>query len=384
MIGHIYIEGQIGSSHNEDGTIDVKGVELQDVISQVKRNEGCEAIHCHITSPGGSVDEGRRIAKYIAALPNVHTIAEIQCASIATEIHLAVPLERRQIVTGTSYLIHQPMYSIERGISLNKDELALMSTEIGKTQTEMVSVYAKATGMDKSALESLMEKETGLTPEQCKEFGFVSEIITTPMRAVALLTPTKKDDMSKLTEEIKALRLQVASIVAGQSVAPTKKGKSISLKVEKIALDLTSMEGVDVVVTDPNGDANIEVPMVGDTIMLADGSAVEDGTYQFPQGQIVVVGGLITDVLAPVEEAVDVEALKAEMEALKKENEDAKTALAELTKDVTAMAKLQSTYKPKAVQTAFKKEAAAASTETEKYNAIKESRKAKQNAKTTK
>jgi ATP-dependent protease ClpP protease subunit len=380
MKGHIYIDGQIGTSYKEDGSVDVKGVELVDVISQVRNNDGCELIECHISSPGGSVEVGRLIADYIGSLPNVHTIAEVQCASIATEIHLAVPLERRSITTGTDYTIHQPMFSISRGVSLNTDELALMSTEIGKTQTEMVSVYSKATGMDKKALESLMKQETALTPEQCKEFGFVSQIITTPMRAVALLTPTKKDDMSKLTEEIKALRMQVASIVAGQTVAPAKKGKSISLKVEKIALDLTTMEGVDVIVTDPDGDPNIDLPIIGDLITLADGSAVEDGTYQFPQGQMVVVGGVITDVLAPLEEEVDVEALKSEMEALKKENEDAKTALAELTKDVTAMAKLTSTYKPKAQQTAFKKKDEVPS-EKDAYNAIKEARKAKRTTK---
>ena len=38
MEAHIYIEGQIGSSYKEDGSVDVSGVELQDVISQVRRN----------------------------------------------------------------------------------------------------------------------------------------------------------------------------------------------------------------------------------------------------------------------------------------------------------------------------------------------------------
>jgi ATP-dependent protease ClpP protease subunit len=134
MTAHIYIEGQIGSSYKEDGTVDVRGVELQDVISQVRKNTEAETIVCHITSPGGSVDVGRKIAQYFASLPNLHTLAEIQCASIATEIHLSVPNERRKVVAGTSYLIHQPMFSFQRGIALNKDELASMSTEIGRTQ----------------------------------------------------------------------------------------------------------------------------------------------------------------------------------------------------------------------------------------------------------
>ena len=73
---------------------------------------------------------------------------------------------------------------------------------------------------------------------------------------------------------------------------------------------------------------------------------------------------------------VDAEALVAEMEALKAENAEAKVALDALKADVTAMAKLQSTYKPKALQVAFKK-STTEPTEKDGYNAIKEARKAK-------
>ncbi len=364
MIGHVYIEGQIGSSHKEDGTIDVRGVELVDVVSQVHKNKEAEKIFCHITSPGGSVDVGRKISEYLKSLPNIYTVADGQCASIATEIHLSVPVERRQIAQGTQYLIHQPMFSLQRGIALNTDELALMSAEIGKTQGEMVSMYSKATGMDKTALEQLMKQETALTAEQCKQFGFVSEIITPTMQAVALLTPTKKENgMSEVKEEITGIKSMLKTIgekiaAMGEDKPETKEGKSIALNIEKVALDLTTEDGVDVVVTDPEGDANIDVPMIGDSIAMADGEAVEDGTYKFPQGQLVVVGGVITDVLAAedeVEETEEVASLKTENETLKSENEEIKVALEDLKKDVQAMAKLQSTYKPKAEKVAFKK-----------------------------
>lgn len=364
MIARIYIEGQIGSSHNEDGSIDVKGVELQDVVSMVRKNQDSETIHCHITSPGGSVDEGRKIARYIASLPNIYTVADVQCASIATEIHLAVPIERRKATAGVDYMIHQPMFSLQRGVALNKDELALMSSEIGKTQGEMVNMYAKATGLDKVSLEALMEKETALNDEQLKEFGFVSEILAPSMQAVALIQPKNtnqnQDIMSKLTDEIKALRLQVASIVAGQEIKP-----------EKVNLDLTTADGNLIIVV-----TEADAPAVGDGVMYEDGSNAEDGTYETPMGMITIADGVITEIV-PVEVDVDVEALKAEMEALKAENEEAKAAVELLKTDVVAMAKLTSTYKPKPVQTAFKKGKEAPS-EKDSYNAIKEARKAKQ------
>ena len=364
MIGRIYIEGQIGSSYKDDGSIDVRGVELQDVVSQVRKNIHCESIYCHITSPGGSVDVGRKIAEYLRSLPNIYTVADTQCASIATEVHLSVPVERRQIIAGTSYLIHQPMFSLQRGISLNQDELALMSKEIGKTQGEMVAMYAKATGMDKVSLELLMQQETSLTAEQCKDFGFVSQIITSPMKAVALLTtPKKEEDMSKLTEEIKAMRLQIAQLVAGQTVAPVK----------AVSLDVTTNDGLMLIIV-----TEADVPAVGDGVMLEDGSNAEDGTYETPMGQMVVVDGAVSEYV-PVELPANPEAelLAIELEALKAENAEAKAEMEALKVDVVAMAKLTSTYKPKAAQVAFKKPVGQPTKEEGSYSSIKESRKTK-------
>lgn len=364
MIAHIYIEGQIGSSYKEDGTIDVHGVELQDVISQVRRNAEAETIVCHINSPGGSVDSGRKIAQYLSSLPNVHTLAEVQCASIATEIHLSVPSERRQVAAGTSYLIHQPMFSFQRGIALNKDELASMSTEIGRTQSEMVSNYAKATGMDKTALELLMQQETALTPEQCVEFGFASQIVTNAAVAVAILKPKTDNTMSTLKEEIKALRMQVASLIAGKPI-------------KAVSLDLTTIDGTPVVVVTEDA-----APKVGDAVTDADGNPVADGEHVFEGITVVTVEGVITEIIeAVVEDAVDAEALAAELATLKAEREQESIALAELQSEFVKLAQLSSKYKPVAKQVAFRKPAGEAAKTVDGYSAIKEARAARKTAK---
>jgi ATP-dependent protease ClpP protease subunit len=352
MEAHIYIEGQIGSSYKEDGTVDVSGVELQDVISQVRRNADAEKITCHITSQGGSVDSGRKIAQYLASLPNVHTLAEVQCASIATEIHLAVPVERRRIATGTSYLIHQPMFSFQRGIALNKDELASMSTEIGHTQAEMVSNYAKATGMDKTALELLMQQETALTPEQCVEFGFASEIVTNATVAVALIKPKQTNSIDTMKKEIEKMRLQIAQLIAGKPL-------------QAVALDLTTIEGVPVIVVTED-----DMPKVGDLVTDAEGNPVPDATHNFEGVQVVTVGGVITEIIEV--EVVDVESLASELATLKAEREAEQTAFAELQKEFAQVAKLQSTYKPAAQQVAFKKQVVDSAKEVSSYSTIKE------------
>ena len=369
MTAHIYIEGQIGSSYKEDGTVDVRGVELQDVISQVRKNTEAETIVCHITSPGGSVDVGRKIAQYFASLPNLHTLAEIQCASIATEIHLSVPKERRKVVSGTSYLIHQPMFSFQRGIALNKDELASMSTEIGRTQTEMVSNYAKATGMDKTSLELLMQQETALTPEQCVEFGFASEIVTNAAVAVALIKPKSQSPSSieTMKEEIAKMRLQIAQLIAGKPI-------------KAVALDLTTVDGTPVIVV-----TEAEAPKVGDAVTDAEGKPVADGEHIFEKIKVVTVDGVITEIME-VEEvvSVDAEALAKELAELKAEREQEKTAFAELQKEFAQVAKLQSTYKPAAQQVAFRKPAADSAKEVAGYSTIKEALAARKVAKASK
>lgn len=372
MTAHIYIEGQIGSSYKEDGTVDVRGVELQDVISQVRKNADAETIVCHITSPGGSVDVGRKIAQYFASLPNLHTLAEIQCASIATEIHLSVPKERRQVAAGTSYLIHQPMFSFQRGVALNKDELSSMSTEIGRTQGEMVSNYAKATGMDKTSLELLMQQETALTPEQCVEFGFASEIVTNAAVAVALIKPKQTnspDIMASLKEDIAAMRVQLAQIIAG------KYGKVAKV----VALDLTTVDGTPVVVVTED-----TAPKVGDAATDAEGNPVADGVHVFEGISVTTVDGVITEIVEVEADTVDAEALAKELAELKAEREADKTALAELQTEFTKLAKLSSTYKPVAKKVAFRKPAAEAEKGAGGYEAIKEARAARKEARAKK
>lgn len=361
MIANIYIEGIIGSEKDEDGKVTVRGVELQDVISQVERNKGAEQYNIYITSKGGLVEVGKRIARYIASLPNAHTIAEGECASIATQIHLCVPSERRKIVAGTSYTIHQPMISLQRGVYLNADQLDELSEDIASTEKEMLNMYATATGLDKVALSELMKQETSLTAEQCKQYGFASEILPAPaFKAVALIQHKSKqtNEMSELKTEITGIKSLLKSI--GEKIAslgeaaPAK--KQLALTTTKIALDLTTVDGFEIIV-----DTEDTVPKVGDKVMDKDGNSLDPGKYSFVQGVLVVVDGVIQEILPPMEMVDSAELtaqfadLKAKYDALVAERETEKAELTTLKEDVEAMAKLTSTYKPKTVVVAFKK-----------------------------
>ena len=154
MVGNIHIIGQIGNSYDENGNITVKGVELVDVVSQVEPLIGCKKINVWINSGGGYVSVGNDIAKYLSNIPNVVTIADGFCASIATKIHLSVPVENRKVVTGTSYMIHNPL--VPQIENANVNDLKDVIDGLQPIQNELVKTYTDATGTSKEAIQALM------------------------------------------------------------------------------------------------------------------------------------------------------------------------------------------------------------------------------------
>jgi len=111
------------------------------------------------------------------------------------------------------------------------------------------------------------------------------------------------------------------------------------------------------------------------------------------RGRTVTVDadGVIASITASEDEDEDMEALKAEMEALKSENEELKASakkqedlLEEVKGEVAKLAKMQSTYKPKAQAPSFKKPTSDVDTKEakESYEEIKARRKEKRNKKT--
>lgn len=345
MIGRVYITGYIGSTDEE------KGVELQDVVMQVRKLKKSEdeitAIHVHINSPGGSVKTGRLIADYVASLENATTIAEKLCGSIATEIHLAVPVEKRKIVKGTKYFIHNPLLV---GISGNADELAEASEFIKKYEKEMLSMYVKATGADKSEIEGLMKAETDLTDEQAKELGFVSEILEDfEMKAAASMfikdinTKQNKKDMSKKESNIKKVVSDFYSKIKAE--LGLEDAKAMMVGTDKGELTYES-EG--------------ELPVVDEVVMMGEEIA-ESGDYTTADGTIIRVGegGKVTEVVMPEggEEDDDVEALKKQIEEMKASHDEQIKELHKAYQEEANKLKEQigSDYTPKASKKEFGK-----------------------------
>jgi len=303
-IGHVYINGLIGSSETE------KGVELQDVVIQMEAQKDVVAYHVHINSQGGDVDTGRLIAKYLASQSKpVTTIAETLCGSIATEIHLSVPLAQRKIVAGTEYFIHNPLI---QSVSGDAKTLSKAADYVKVYEKEMLAMYVRATGTDKAALAGLMEQETSLTDEQAKTLGFVSEVIPKiELKAVAFYNTKKEDNtiLNKIEDMKNELLGKVKAIVAeGLKEITGDKNEVKAMMVSTDNGELTyASEG--------------ELPQVGEEVMIGETPASE-GDYKTEDGTVIKVGaeGKVVEIVAVEDEGgaeATVESLQAEVDALK-------------------------------------------------------------------
>lgn len=319
MTGNVFITGQIGNSYNEEGDIEVKGVELKDVVNQVEPLKDCDTINVWIKSGGGFVEVGKSIASYISGVnkkkQNIFTIADEFCASIATEIHLSVPVSNRKAVAGTEYMIHNPLFPKLENVNTN--DLKEAFSALDPIQKNMVSMYVKATGNSKDAIQGLMNVETSIEQEDLLALGFISEVINKKaLKAVAFVNQKAKTNILDMNKSKLNLFKQGVAAFQGRTIqaiiAPTEQGE-----IETPFMDL----------------------MVGDSIWL-EGELAKPDTYVITEGEfmgtnlIVTEEGVIGEITQEIETIDPVEAqivaLQSEIDSLKANNEAKDQAIAQM------------------------------------------------------
>lgn len=309
MIGNVHIIGQIGTTYKEDGTIDVKGVELVDVVSQIEPLIGYDVINVWINSGGGLVSVGNDIHNYLSNIPNVVTIADGFCASIATKIHLSAPTHNRKVVAGTQYMIHNPL--LPEITNANVNDLKDVIEVLEPMQKDLVKTYVDATGTSKEAIQSLMNVEASLTDEQLISLGFVSEIINkVQLKAVAFVDPenvkNKQADMNKSNIKLSLYAKAMAMV----------KGREVVAVIQEVSQGTIETPFSDIMVGDPI--------MLGTEPAPADTYTLEDGTQL-----VVVEAGIVGEIITPAGESVEYTELQAEIEDLKAQIDDLKAQVSE-------------------------------------------------------
>lgn len=194
MIGKIHISGLIGTFGDE------RGVELIDVISQVKKQPEATAFEVYINSEGGVVDTGYDIYNFLKSLGlPITTIGTGMVASIATVIFMAG--SKRVVTPNTQFMIHLPMGGIEFATA---DEMEAHSKGLRDVENKIIQFYSKELSLNKEAISPLLKNETWLSEAQLIDLGFVTNETPMKISARAIIKSKPNNKMSK-TNKLKAI-----------------------------------------------------------------------------------------------------------------------------------------------------------------------------------
>jgi ATP-dependent Clp protease protease subunit len=265
-------------------------------------------IDVEIHSCGGDCVEGYAIYDALRASGKEISCKVVgTCASMATVILLAAPLERRTAYQHAQLCIHNPYADgvLLKG-KITPERLESIAADLKAEKEKMLALYVERTGQPREALETQMATDSWFNPDKAIELGFISSVVP----AIS----AKKD----------------SNIINSKTNVMVKK----EVKVESSLLDrllrkcgyakIEDVPAVAMVITTSTGD-ELNVEREGGEIQVGD-PASPDGEHVLEDGRTVVVtDGVITEIREPGSEDDDVEALKARISELEAENEALKS-----------------------------------------------------------
>ena len=350
-VADFFCYGGIGTGKGQ-----ISALMVSNFISSL--NKSVEEIRVHIISNGGDVFQGYAIHDLFRnSGRKITTIAEGLVASSGTIVFSAG--DEREMLPNAQLMFHLPFIIDPEG-EFRSDDLAALSSEMKDAEQKIKSFYAKKTGLEDSVIESITAKDTFISADKAIELKFATRI-SEPMKAVAYLNPTTKqnDTMSK---ETWAQRIEAAyKILKGETVTPPAivAASQTTSDGAKIYFEGTLAEGTKVFT-----DEAMSMPCADGSMTMEDGST------------LVVTGGSVTSIEAKVsvdpavatlteENATlkaEVEKLTLEVQAkaaekLQMETEGGKV-IAELTEKVRTqvLAEVKSKFTPKVSGEQFKPE----------------------------
>jgi ATP-dependent Clp endopeptidase proteolytic subunit ClpP len=329
MDGKIYINGAIGTFLDENGNVIEKGIELLDVIMQVKNQPKAESFTVYINSQGGYVDVGFEIYDYLKSLGKpIKTVGQGMVASIATVIFMAG--ETRVLKPNTDFMIHLP----SGGVEGNSDEIENYSKYIKETEKRILKFYHETAGLTETEILPLLRKETFLSGDEAYKIGFATEKISQP-EAVAIFKPNpNKKSMSTKTKP--SIWEQVTAILKGHKILNKivfdAEGKELDFYEleENATIELGAKARYDG--QDANGEYKVQSEEDASIVL----------TYVFENGVLMEIKE--PEVVGEAD-AEEMQALKDELEALKTQIAEKETAVVDLTEQVTNLKKENKSYK---------------------------------------
>lgn len=131
-------------------------------------------ISIYINSPGGVVSSGLAMydtMQYIR--PEVSTVCIGLAASAGSLLLTAGGKGKRFSLPHSNIMIHQP----SGGYQGQATDIEIHAKEILRTRDRLNKIYVKHTGKDLATIESAMERDRYMTPEEAKDFGLIDEVV---------------------------------------------------------------------------------------------------------------------------------------------------------------------------------------------------------------
>ncbi len=128
----------------------------------------------YINSPGGLVTAGLAIydtMQYIR--PDVSTVCIGQAASMGSLLMAAGAPGKRYSLPHSRIMVHQP----SGGFSGQATDIEIHAREILALRGRLNEIYVKHTGKQIDEIETAMERDKFMAPEDAKEFGIIDEVV---------------------------------------------------------------------------------------------------------------------------------------------------------------------------------------------------------------
>lgn len=275
-------------------------------------------INVRINSPGGSVFDGLAIYNFLASRPDVTITVDGLAASSASIIAMASPV--RRMPEGAFLMVHNP-WNVVAG---NAEELRQQADLLDQFSLTLAGIYSKATGIARDAVKAMMDAETWIDGAAAKAGGWISDLID----AQPIKASLSKDRFTKTPEALIKAALP-SDLLVEDCVSWTENGSEFYGEiVEVVRSGVLSVpdSGITVTASDVDPAALIQrYDQVTGTEAYVEGSALVGLNFS----ALTKVEGLnvleasASDSPAPIVD--EVAALKAEVEALRKEADDIKS-----------------------------------------------------------
>ncbi|CAH1115729.1 unnamed protein product [Psylliodes chrysocephalus] len=148
------------------------------VIAQLlflQSESSTKPIHMYINSPGGIITSGLGIydtMQYI--LPPVATWCVGQACSMASLLLAAGTKGMRNSLPNSRIMIHQP----SGGVVGQATDIKIQAEEILKLKKQINLLYQKHTGMPLEIVETSLERDHFMTPNEALAFGLIDKVLT--------------------------------------------------------------------------------------------------------------------------------------------------------------------------------------------------------------